>query len=270
MLRASHFPALSRQMENGFVTDRLNFVETKPNTSVVWTHRIRACKQNRGRDAAAIGRKARAAGCQIRPRKRRPGGSSRAGPDRLRSGPGNRRRQDHDGACDILLFRSSPELIKTFGTGQLKRVMQRARSMCPQMPIKVPTRYPALSRDQARDRTPSKACAMKMPAPTRPIIAVTISNIANILCPAREQNDAQARTVKRISWMVRTMGWRCGFCATYVPNPSRLQVRPWRVRNVSFTNAKPSPFLPWSPCGIFTTRCGGGDRIVACGPDLPR
>ncbi len=167
-------------------------------------------------------------------------------------------------------FRSSPELIKTFRTSQLKQVMRRARSMCPQMPIKVPTRYPALSRDQARDRTPSKACAMKMPAPTRPIIAVTISNIANILCPAREQNDAQARTVKRISWMVHTMGWRCGFYATYVPNPSRLQVRPWRVRNVSFTNARPSPFLPWSPCGIFTTRCGGGDRIVACGPDLPR
>jgi hypothetical protein len=105
---------------------------------------------------------------------------------------------------------------------------------------------------------------MKMPAPTRPITAVTISNIANILCPAREQNDAQARTVKRISWIVLTMDGKCGFCATYVPNPSRGQVQPWRGCNGSLTNAKPTPFLPWSPCGIFTTRCGGGDRIVAC------
>jgi hypothetical protein len=43
----------------------------------------------------------------------------------------------------------------------------------------------------------------------------------------------------------------------------RLRVLPWRDCNGSFTIAKPSPFLPWSPCGIFTTRCGGGDRIVA-------
>src|SRR5262249_18312030 len=117
--------------------------------------------------------------------------------------------------------------------------------------------------DQARDRTPSNACAMKMPAPTRPITAVTISNIAIILCPAREQNDVQARTVKRISWIVLTMDPECGFRATYVPNPSTLQVRPWRDCNAWLTIAKPTPFLPRSACGIFTTRCGGGDRIVA-------
>ena len=154
-------------------------------------------------------------------------------------------------------------MIKIFGTRQLKRVMQKARSYASNCQIKVPTKYAAPSRDQARDRTPSKACAMKMPAPTRPITAVTISNIAIILCPAREQNDAQARTVKRISWIVLTMDPRCGFSATYVPNPSRRRVQPWRAGNDWLTNAKPNSFLPWSPCGIFTTRCGGGDRIVA-------
>ena len=150
----------------------------------------------------------------------------------------------------------------------MKQVMQRHAQVPPIAKTKAPTKSPALSRDQARDRTPSKACAMKMPAPTRPITAVTISNIAIILCPAREQNDAQARTVKRISWRVRTMGVECGFSATYVPNPSSLQVRPWRDCNDLLTIAKPSPFLPRSPCGIFTTRCGGGDRIVACVPGV--
>ena len=63
MLRASHFALSSRQMENGFVTGRLNFVETsrvksahgfaiglpqgEPDTSAVWTLWIQACKQNR-------------------------------------------------------------------------------------------------------------------------------------------------------------------------------------------------------------------------------
>jgi hypothetical protein len=284
MLRASHFPPLSRQRENGFVFRLPNFVRTylvksahglarglppgNPRyvSSVDPLGPDEQAKQER--QAAAKCRKARAVRCPIRPRKRRPGGSSRAGPDRLRSGPGNRRRPDHDGACDILLFRRSPKLIKIFGTSQFKQVMRRARSVPPRKCR--PTSDLHRRGDQARDRTPSNACAMKMPAPTRPITAVTISNIANILCPAREQNDVQARTVKRISWMVRTMGRDCGFYATYVPNPSRLQVRPWRDCNVSFTIAKPSPFLPWSPCGIFTTRCGGGDRIVACYRNQPR
>ena len=153
----------------------------------------------------------------------------------------------------------------------LKQVMRRARSDALIASFKSAVEnQQALSRDQARDRTPSKACAMKIPAPTRPITAVTISNIANILCPAREQNDVHARTVKRISWTVLTMDPDCGFCATDVSNPITFQVRPWRDCNDSFTIAKPSPFLPWSPCGIFTTRCGGGGRIVACCPELPR
>jgi len=39
---------------------------------------------------------------------------------------------------------------------------------------------------QARKRTLSNAWARKIPAPTRPINAVTISIIANILCEPRE------------------------------------------------------------------------------------
>ncbi len=39
---------------------------------------------------------------------------------------------------------------------------------------------------QARKRTPSNAWARKIPAPTRPINAVTVSIIANILCEPRE------------------------------------------------------------------------------------
>jgi len=75
--------------------------------------------------------------------------------------------------------------------------------------------------DQVRDRTPSNAWAIKIPAPTRPITVVSISNIANILCaPAHvQQNDAQARTVKRISRGGRTIGGNWGFGATGVPKP---------------------------------------------------
>jgi hypothetical protein len=81
----------------------------------------------------------------------------------------------------------------------------------------VPLENWAPSRDQVRDRTPSNAWAMKIPAPTRPITAVTISNIANILCAPHEPNDAQARTVKRISGTLRTIGEEWGFHATDVP-----------------------------------------------------
>lgn len=62
MLGASHFQVLSRHMENGFVTARLNFVETplvksahgfaigspdgKPDTSTIWPLQCRARNQN--------------------------------------------------------------------------------------------------------------------------------------------------------------------------------------------------------------------------------
>jgi len=96
------------------------------------------------------------------------------------------------------------------------------------------------ARDQARDSTPSNACAMKIPAPTRPIIAVTTSNIANILCTPHEPNDAQARTVKRISVSLGTIDGHWGFGATGVPDPGkrggcRRGLQAWRESNDRFT-----------------------------------
>lgn len=160
--------------------------------------------------------RARAAAHPFRQRRRRPGGSSRAARNRLRSGPGNRRRRSRDCACHILLVRRSLELIKTFGTRCLKQVMQGQGSQYRGSTARQIGAAPP-PRDQARDRTPSKAWAMKIPAPTRPITAVNISNIANILCAPHEANDAQARTVKRISTTRRTIDRNWGFHATDVP-----------------------------------------------------
>ena len=87
------------------------------------------------------------------------------------------------------------------------------------------------ARDQARDSTPSNAWAMKIPAPTSPITAVNISNIANFLCAPHEANDAQARTVKRISGKLPTMGSQWGFGATRVSNQSRRKLQEWRKSN---------------------------------------
>jgi len=111
------------------------------------------------------------------------------------------------------LFRRSSELIKTFGTSPTERGDAEAL-----LPILVQL---SAARDQARDSTPSNAWAMKIPAPTSPITAVTISNIANILCAPHEANDAQPRTVKEISGALGTIGGNCGFSATAVPNQSR-------------------------------------------------
>jgi hypothetical protein len=56
-----------------------------------------------------------------------------------------------------------------------------------------------------------------MQAPTRPIKAVTVSNIANVLCAPHGQNAAQARTVKRIRGRGFKIGADWGFGATGVP-----------------------------------------------------
>ena len=217
---------------------------------------MNALHKNRIAIRAATRREARAAKLPFKSRKRKRASSSRAAPDRQRSGRGNRRRQGHDGACDILLFRRSPELIKTFGTSHLKQVMQQAA-------LGLPGWCQAPSRDQARDSTPSNAWAMKMPAPTRPITAVTISNIANILCAPREQNDAQGRTVKRISWKVHTMGPKCGFRATYVPKPSTF--RSWRGAIATFHS--PMQSAPHFCHGLLAVSlqlgAESGDRIGA-------
>jgi hypothetical protein len=52
---------------------------------------------------------------------------------------------------------------------------------------------------QALERYPSKACAKKMPALTRPIIAVTVSIIANVPCTPPGSKRLRPCTVKRNS-----------------------------------------------------------------------
>jgi hypothetical protein len=55
-----------------------------------------------------------------------------------------------------------------------------------------------LATGQARERKPSKAWARKMPTLTRPRNAVTVSNIANVLCAPAGTERLQRCTVKRI------------------------------------------------------------------------
>ena len=174
-----------------------------------------------------------------RSRRRKPRDPSRAGRNRQRSEPESRRRQGHDDSWDILLFRRSSEFIKIFRTSLLKQVM-----------------LGWAARNQVRDSTPSNAWAIKIPAPTRPITAVTISNIASILCAPHEPNDARARTVKRISRAFCTIGGDWGFGATGVSKPSRYGPIEWRKGNHWLTSARSSPFPPCSGCGIFRSWCG--------------
>lgn len=83
--------------------------------------------------------------------------------------PESRRRPDLDCALSTLRFRCSSEFLKIFETS-----CAATGDACFDL-----GRY-------ARNRTPSNAWARKIPAPTRPINAVTISIIANILCEPRE------------------------------------------------------------------------------------
>jgi hypothetical protein len=71
----------------------------------------------------------------------------------------------HDAPSDS---QCSSELIKVFGT-----------SLFEKKPIHAAAAY-------VRERIPSNAWARKIPAPTRPISAVMVSNIANVLCAPRE------------------------------------------------------------------------------------
>ena len=236
MLPKSHFRPLSRPRENGFVERSQNFVAASSMKSVHGLAKTRACeerymadpsrsagnldpcRQGRQAELPAFGPRGCKRGggggnsrlcCRAdcsRRRRQKPEGLSKAARIRLRSTQGNRRRQGRDGACDTLLIRRSSEFIKTFETSSLNR---RSGALMP---------LPG-DADQVRDRTPSNAWAIKIPAPTRPITVVSISNIANILCaPAHgQQNDAQARTVKSISRGGRTIGGDWGFGATGVP-----------------------------------------------------
>jgi hypothetical protein len=83
--------------------------------------------------------------------------------------PESRRKPDPDFALSTLRFRCSSEFLKA------------SRTSC----AETGDAYFDLGR-YARNRTPSNAWARKIPAPIRPINAVTISIIANILCEPRE------------------------------------------------------------------------------------
>jgi len=74
---------------------------------------------------------------------------------------------------------ASSEFIKAF---TMRKLSERA------LPTQVMRASTGFSRPapQARKSTPSNAWARKIPAPTRPINAVTVSIIANILCEPRE------------------------------------------------------------------------------------
>ena len=68
-----------------------------------------------------------------------------------------------------------------------------------------------------------------MQTPTSPIKAVTVSNIANVLCAPHGQNDAQPRTVKRIQGLGFKIGADWGFGATGVPNGGANRAALWPV-----------------------------------------
>jgi hypothetical protein len=83
--------------------------------------------------------------------------------------PESHRKPNPDFALSTLRYRCSSEFLKAFRTS-----FAETGDACFDL-----GRY-------ARNRTPSNAWARKIPAPTRPINAVTISIIANILCEPRE------------------------------------------------------------------------------------
>src|SRR5580692_3660084 len=108
----------------------------------------------------------------------------------------------------------------------------------------------------ARERTPSNAWARKMQAPTRPIKAVTVSNIANVLCAPHRQNDAQARTVKRIRGRDFKIGADWGFGATRVSKggANRAALWPVPVRSRLANTTIDSPWLGLPISAAFRLR----------------
>jgi hypothetical protein len=131
----------------------------------------------------------------------------------------------------------------------------------------------SLARDQALDRKPSNAWAMKIPALNRPKNAVTVSIIANILCapkanrttcPAAQSKEFLAKPEN----LTRLMIWRNSrkLWARALPRNGTV-----RQSNQSFTTPSLSPFPPRSHCGIFIRCCGSGlhrgRRAAGC-PDV--
>ena len=69
---------------------------------------------------------------------------------------------------------------------------------------------------QTRERIPSNAWARKIAAPTKPITAVIVSNIATSFTPLRDRKRRPPCTVKKISGHQHTIPIDRGFCATDV------------------------------------------------------
>ena len=100
------------------------------------------------------------------------------------------------------------------------------------------------------------------------ITAVNISNIANFLCAPHEANDAQARTVKRISGKPPTMG-ATGDLAQHVCQTSSKAAKvagvaqKQRLIHHRDILVKATPIGPCSPCGILCFLVRRRARIAA-------
>jgi hypothetical protein len=135
---------------------------------------------------------------------------------------------------------------------------------------------------QVRKKTLSNAWARKIPAPTRPISAVTVSIIANILCePRGDKTTWHPAQSKGFPKHKTESKWTEDSAQQRVPNQSnnRLlaalsvpRVNTCTANSDLFTIARLSPFPPCSGCGILATWCEA-DRITAgcrCCRERPR
>src|SRR6185312_2099130 len=151
-------------------------------------------------------------------RRRKRAGSSKGAQNRLQPRRGSPRKPGHDGAWYTLLARRLSELIKIVRTSPLK-----AGDAGP---------LDAVPDTQIRDRTPSNAWARKIPAPTRPITAVTISNIAVVLCAPAQAH--QTTSVPAQSKRFRTAVAQClavGICCNRCVRIRQRWLQEWRKSN---------------------------------------
>jgi hypothetical protein len=131
-----------------------------PNRSIIWTHPASLAKPKL---MIRLDRE------RARSRSGRQGEGEQAGAKQHEAGCGQGQEAFGDKVMvahvNTLPTRRSSQLIKIFGTSSL----MKCRSQRAAVAI------------QVRDKTPSNAWARKMPAPTKPIAAVNISNIAVVL-----------------------------------------------------------------------------------------
>ncbi len=172
-------------------------------------------------------------------RRRRPEGWSRAARSRLRSGPGSRRKPSHDGACDILLFRRSSELIKTFRTGLTERGDAGLRSRAGSGPRqhsleRVGNEYPGANQCHHR--------------------CDHFEHRKHPLRPARSKRRASPHSQKDFGfashnrWRLRIFRNRCAKSGQ--ARVARVAQKQRLIYHRDST-VKPTPFPPCSPCGIF-------------------